>query len=111
MNKVLQARSLRSDVGVTFLNGVESFLVVEVQENQDTDPIFLELKGAVYNHRVEVFSQWKIVYFATRIDCVLLMWASSYNIFLQNPITLDILFVQVPLRFIAICRKSTDGMT
>ena len=32
-------------------------LVVEVKGKQDSDPIFLELKGAVHNQRVEVFSQ------------------------------------------------------
>ena len=32
-------------------------MVVEVKEKKDTDPILLELKGAVHNQRVEVFSQ------------------------------------------------------
>ena len=31
--------------------------MVEVKEKQDSDPIFLEHKGAVHNHSVEVFSQ------------------------------------------------------
>ncbi|KAH0689166.1 hypothetical protein KY289_016524 [Solanum tuberosum] len=35
-----------SDGGVTVQNGVESSLVVEVKEKQDSDPILLELKGA-----------------------------------------------------------------
>ena len=43
--------------GVTVQNGEESSLVVEVKENQQSDPILLELKGAVNNQRVEVFSQ------------------------------------------------------
>ncbi|XP_069143355.1 uncharacterized protein [Solanum lycopersicum] len=42
---------------VTVQNGAKSSLVVEVKENQESDPIFLELKGAVNNQRVEVFSQ------------------------------------------------------
>ena len=46
-----------SDGGVTVQNGAESSLVVEVKEKQDNDPILLELKGAVHNQRVEVFSQ------------------------------------------------------
>ncbi|WMV45984.1 hypothetical protein MTR67_039369 [Solanum verrucosum] len=46
-----------SDGGVTVQNGAESSLVVEVKEMQDSDPILLELKGAVHNKRVEVFSQ------------------------------------------------------
>ena len=46
-----------SDNGVTVQNGAEFSLVVEVKEKQDSDPIFLEHKGAVHNHRVEVFSQ------------------------------------------------------
>ena len=33
-------------------------MVVEVKENQESDPILLELKGTVNNQRVEVFSQW-----------------------------------------------------
>ena len=32
-------------------------MVVEVKEKQESDPILLELKGAVHNKRVEVFSQ------------------------------------------------------
>ena len=34
-----------------------SSLAVEVKEKQDSDPILLELKGAVNTQRVEVFSQ------------------------------------------------------
>ena len=56
---------------------------MEVKEKQDSDPILLELKGAVHNQRVEVFSQGGMVYFATRVDCVFLIvdcvfliWAS-----------------------------------
>ena len=32
-------------------------MIVEVKENQESDPILLELKGAVNYQRVEVFSQ------------------------------------------------------
>ena len=32
-------------------------MVVEVKEKKDSDPILLELKGAVHNQRVEVLSQ------------------------------------------------------
>ena len=46
-----------SNYGVTVQNGKKSFFVVEVNENKDSDPILLELKGAVHNQRVEVFSQ------------------------------------------------------
>ena len=46
-----------SNNGVTVPNGAELSLVVEVKENQDSDPIFFELKGAVHNQRVEVFSK------------------------------------------------------
>ncbi|KAH0652823.1 hypothetical protein KY289_030501 [Solanum tuberosum] len=45
-----------SDGGVTVQNGSESSLVVEVKEKQDSDPILLELKGAIHQQRVEVFS-------------------------------------------------------
>ncbi|WMV59104.1 hypothetical protein MTR67_052489 [Solanum verrucosum] len=43
--------------GVTIQNGSESSLVAEVKEKQDSDPILLQLKGAVHQQRVEVFSQ------------------------------------------------------
>ena len=46
-----------SDSDVTVQNGAESSLVVEVKKKQESDPILLELKGAVNNQRVEVFSQ------------------------------------------------------
>ena len=46
-----------SDNGVTIQNRAESFLVVEVKEKLDSDPILLELKGAVHNQRVDIFSQ------------------------------------------------------
>ena len=46
-----------SDNGVTVQNGAESSLVVEVKENQKSDSILLELKSAINNQRVEVFSQ------------------------------------------------------
>ena len=45
-----------SDSGVAVQNRAESSLVVEVKENKDNDSILLELKGAVHNQRVEVFS-------------------------------------------------------
>ena len=38
-----------SDSGVTVQNGAESSLVVEVMEKKDSDPILLELTGAVHN--------------------------------------------------------------
>ncbi|KAH0743187.1 hypothetical protein KY290_031180 [Solanum tuberosum] len=46
-----------SNGGVTVKNGLESSLVAEVKEKQDSDPILLQLKGAVHQQRVEVFSQ------------------------------------------------------
>ena len=46
-----------SDSGVIVQNGAESSLVVEVTEKQESDLILLELKGALNNQRVEVFSQ------------------------------------------------------
>ena len=46
-----------SDNGVTVQNGAESSLVMEVNENQHSDPILLELKGELHNQRVEFFSQ------------------------------------------------------
>ena len=46
-----------SDSDVTVKNKEESSFVEEVKEKKDSDPIFLELKGAVHNQRVDVFSQ------------------------------------------------------
>ncbi|KAH0689070.1 hypothetical protein KY289_016428 [Solanum tuberosum] len=43
-----------SDSGVTLKTKTG---VVKVKEKQDSDPILLELKGAVHNQRVDVFSQ------------------------------------------------------
>ena len=51
----------------------KSSLVVEVKEKEDSDPILLELKGAVHNQRVEFFSHGEMVYFAIRVECVFLM--------------------------------------
>ena len=65
-----------SDSGVTVQNGAESSLVVEVKEKKDSDPIFLELKGAVHNQRVEVFSQWGDGVLRYQVDCLFLMWMS-----------------------------------
>ena len=45
-----------SDNGVTVQSETKSSLVVEVKENQDNDPILLEVKGAIHNQRLEVFS-------------------------------------------------------
>ncbi|KAH0650243.1 hypothetical protein KY284_030155 [Solanum tuberosum] len=43
--------------GVTIQNGSEFSSVVEVKEYQDSDRILLQLKDAVHQQRVEVFSQ------------------------------------------------------
>ena len=45
-----------SNSGVIVQNGEESSLVVKVKEKEDSTPIFLELKSAVHNKRMEVFS-------------------------------------------------------
>ena len=46
-----------SDNSIIVHNREESTLVVEFKEKQDNDSILLELKGAVHNQIVEVFSQ------------------------------------------------------
>ncbi|WMV40991.1 hypothetical protein MTR67_034376 [Solanum verrucosum] len=46
-----------SDSCITVQNGSESSLVAEVKEKHNSDPIFLQLKGAVHHQRVDVFSQ------------------------------------------------------
>ena len=65
-----------SDSGVILQNGTESSLVVKVKENQDSAPIFLELKSAVHNQIVEVFSQGGNSVLRYQVDCVFLMWLS-----------------------------------
>ena len=65
-----------SDSDVAVQNGAESSLVEEVDKNQNSYLILLEHNIVVHNHRVEVFSQWEMVYFDTKVDCVFLMWAS-----------------------------------
>ena len=46
-----------SHSGLVVQNWEKSSLVVEVEENQDSVPILLELKGAVHNQRVKLLSQ------------------------------------------------------
>ncbi|WMV18987.1 hypothetical protein MTR67_012372 [Solanum verrucosum] len=46
-----------SNGGVIVQNGSESLLIAEVKEKQDRNPILLQLKGAVHQQKVEVFSQ------------------------------------------------------
>ena len=99
-----------SDSGVIVKNKAESSLVVEVKENQDTAPILLGLKNAFHNQRVEVFSQGQdvVLYYHVRFcdpDV-----GELRKIFLKKPITLGIIFIQVPLRCIAICGKYISGM-
>ena len=65
-----------SDSGVAVQNGAESSLVVEVKEKQASDPIFLEQKGAVNNQEWRFSLKGEMVYFATKVDCVFLMWES-----------------------------------
>ena len=61
---------------VIIQNGEESSLVVEVKEKQDSDPILLELRGAVHNKRGGFFPRGEMVYFATKVDCMFLIWVS-----------------------------------
>ena len=100
-----------SDCGVIVYNGVESSLVVEFKEKKDSDPIFPELKGVVHNQRVEVFFQrgYGVLRYQGRL-CVPDVGELRKHIFLQKPITLGILFIQVPLICTAICGKSIGGM-
>ena len=65
-----------SDNGVTVQNGAESSLIVEFKKKQDSDPILLELKGAVHNQRVEVFSKGGDGVLRYQVDYVFLMWES-----------------------------------
>ena len=46
-----------SDSGVIVQNGAELSLVVEVKEKKESDLIFLEIKDAINNQRVEDFFQ------------------------------------------------------
>lgn len=51
-------------------NGSKSSIVAEVKEKKDSDPLLLELKGAVNQKRVGVFSQGEDVCFAIRVGYV-----------------------------------------
>ena len=82
-------------------------MAVEVKEKQESDPVLLELKGTINNLRMEVSPKGEMVYFATKVDCLFLMWESLGSIFLQKLISL--LFIQVPIRCTAICGKSIGG--
>ena len=62
-----------SNCGVTVKNVEESSLIMEVKEMKDSDPILLELKGAVHNQKVEVFSQGGDGVIRYQVDCVFLI--------------------------------------
>lgn len=61
---------------VTFHYGSKSSLVVMVKEKQDSDLILLQLKGAVHQQGVEVFSRGEMVCFVIMVDYVFLRWES-----------------------------------
>ena len=95
-----------SDSRVTVQNGAESSLEVEVKENKDSDPILDELKGAVHNQRVEVFSQWGdgVLRYQGRL-CVPDVGELRQHI-LEEAQTIGIQFIQVSVRCTTICKKS-----
>lgn len=45
------------DGGVVVWNGLESYLIVEVKENQDQDPFLLQLKEDVHKQKVMLFTR------------------------------------------------------
>ena len=94
------------DNGVTVKNGAEFSLVVEVKEKQHSDPILLELKNAVHNQRVEVFSQRGdgVLCYKVRL-CVPDVGELRKHI-LAEAHNSDILFIQSELRCNAIFGKS-----
>ena len=47
-----------------------------VKEKQDSDLILLQLKGAVHQQGVEVFSRGEMVCFVIMVDYVFLRWES-----------------------------------
>ena len=87
--------------GVTAQSGAESSFMVEVKEKQDSDPILLELKGAVNNQREEVFSQWGdgVLRYQGRL-CVSDVGELRQHI-LAEAHNFSIYFIQVPLRYTA----------
>ena len=96
----------KSDRGVTVHNGSKSSLVVEVKEKKDSDPIFLKLKGANHNQRVEVFSQGGdgVLRYQGRL-CVPYVGELRQHI-LEEAQTIGIQFIQVSVRCTTICKKS-----
>ena len=65
-----------SNSSVTVKNGEESSFIVEVKAKQESDPIFIELKCAFNNQRVEVFSKGGDGVLRYQVDYVFLMWES-----------------------------------
>ena len=61
-----------SDGGIIVQNGVESSLLMEVKEKQDSDLILPQLKGAVHEKRNKVFTSGDMMCFAIRVDYVFL---------------------------------------
>ena len=91
-----------SYISVTNKNMQKSSLVVEVNEKQGGDPIFLERKSAIHHKRVEVFSQGEECALAIRFSYLFVRLVTSDNIFLHKPINKNILLIQEPLRGIVI---------
>ena len=85
-------------------------MVVEVKKKQDSDPIILELKSAVHNQRVEVFSQGgdSVLRYQGRL-CVPDVGELRKHILVETH-NLEILVNQVRLRCIVIWGKSIGGM-
>ena len=82
-----------SDSVVTIQNGENFSLVVKVNKKQDIDPILLNLRVLSTMREWRFSSKGEIVYFATKVDCVFLMWVSCDSIFLQKSITPDIIVI------------------
>ena len=97
------------DTGVTIQNGRKSSFIVEVKDKEDSDPILLELKGVVYNQRVEVFSHGEdgILCYQCRL-CVPDISDLRQHIFAEAHNTRYSIH-KMPLRCTTISTNSIDG--
>ena len=83
---------------------------MDVKEKQDSDPIFLELKGVYHNQRVEVFSQGGdgVLRYQGRL-CVPYVGEFSQHIFLEGHNYIYSIHLG-SIKMYRDLRKSTGGM-
>ena len=76
-----------SDNCVKVMNRTKSSLVVEVKENKTVIQFFLNIRMQSTIREWRFSPKREMVYFASRVDCVFVMWESLESISLQRTIT------------------------